>query len=173
MDKLGTYALLFFIAGIFIFALIRRVPVFDTLLNGAKSGIETAVRLLPALTALLFSVGLLTASGLPDALAKLLSPLLQKIGFPPEVLPLCLLSPFSGSGSLSAFQSILETYGPDSAIGRTASIIAGSTETTFYAITVYYGAVGIKKTRHTLAAAMCADFTSFLLAGVLVRLFFN
>ena len=164
MDKFGNYALLLFIAGIFIFALFRRVPVFDTFLNGAKSGIETAVRLLPALTALLFSVGLLTASGLPDALAKLLSPLLQKIGFPPEVLPLCLLSPF---------QSILETYGPDSAIGRTASIIAGSTETTFYAITVYYGAVGIKKTRHTLAAAMCADFTSFLLAGVLVRLFFD
>lgn len=173
MDKFGTYALLFFIGGIFVFALCRHVPVFDTFLSGAKSGIETAVGLLPTLTALLFAVGLLTASGLPDAISKVLTPLLQKIGFPPEILPLCLLSPFSGSGSLSAFQSILQTYGPDSTIGRTASIIAGSTETTFYAITVYYGAVGIKKTRHTLAAAMCADFTSFLLAGILVRLFFN
>lgn len=173
MDKLGTYALLLFIGGIFIFALCRHIPVFDTFLSGAKNGIETAVRLIPTLTALLFAVGLLTASGLPDAISKALAPLLQKIGLPPEVLPLCLLSPFSGSGSLSAFQSILQAYGPDSTIGRTASIIAGSTETTFYAITVYYGAVGIKKTRHTLAAAMCADFTSYLLAGILVRLFFN
>ncbi|MGN0560452.1 MAG: spore maturation protein, partial [Candidatus Fimenecus sp.] len=102
-----------------------------------------------------------------------LSPIFEKLHYPAEVLPLCLLSPISGSGSLSAFQTILETYGADSNIGRVASVIAGSTETTFYAIAVYYGAVGIKKTRHTAFAALCADCTSFVLAALFVRLFFD
>ncbi|HIS04479.1 MAG TPA: spore maturation protein, partial [Candidatus Fimenecus stercoravium] len=121
----------------------------------------------------LLAVQMLTASGVSDALTAALSPLLSKLGFPAEVLPLCILSPISGSGSLSAFQSLLTTYGADSFIGRTASVIAGSTETTFYTVTVYYGAVGVKKIRHTVLCALCADGISFLLSAVFVRLFFD
>ncbi len=172
MHNIGTYILIFFICGILLYGLVQKVPVFDSFLHGAKKGIENAVQILPALVALLFGVKLLTASGLTDSLSALLSPLLQKIGFPPEVLPLCILSPISGSGSLSAYQSILDSFGADSFVGRVASVIAGATETTFYAVAVYYGAVGVKKIRHTVAAALCADITGFLLAGIFVRLFF-
>lgn len=172
MYKIGTYILIFFICGILLYGLFRKVPVFDSFLCGAKKGIKTAIQILPALVALLFGVKLLTASGVTDSLSTLLSPILSKIGFPSEVLPLCILSPISGSGSLSAYQSILDTFGADSFVGRVASVIAGATETTFYAVTVYYGAVGVKKIRHTVAAALCADITGFLLAAVFVRLFF-
>lgn len=173
MRNFGTYFLLIFICGVMIYGLVRRIPVFDSFLVGAKKGLETAVQILPALVALLFAVQLMIASGITEGLCGLLSPILNKIGFPAEVLPLCILSPISGSGSLSAYQSILAAYGADSYVGRVASVIAGATETTFYAVTVYYGAVGIKRIRHTVAAALCADITGFLLAAFFVRLFFD
>ncbi len=173
MRELGNYVLLLFIGAVVLTGLLRKVPVFDAFLQGARGGIENAVKLLPSLLALLFAVNLLMTSGIMERISILLSPLFTKLKYPVEVLPLCLLSPISGSGSLSAFQSILQNYGADSYIGRVASVIAGSTETTFYAITVYYGAVGIKKIKHTAFAALCADFTSFMLAAIFVRLFFD
>lgn len=173
MNNLGTYVLLLFICGILLFALIRKTAVFDCFLTGAKEGVRNAISILPALVALLFAVKLLTASGITEALTKAISPFLSKIGFPAEVLPLCILTPISGSGSLSAFQDILAAYGADSYIGRVASVIAGATETTFYAVTVYYGAIGVKKIRHTIAAALCADISGFILASLFVRLLFD
>lgn len=172
MNDFGNFILLFFIAAVVLSALFRKVPVFDTFLEGAGSGIETAVKILPSLAALLFAVNLLTASGVLDYIRSWLSPIFEKLQYPVEVLPLCLLSPISGGGSLSVFQNILATYGADSFVGRVASVVSGSTETTFYAIAVYYGAIGVKKTRHTAFAALCADCTSFLLAALFVRLFF-
>lgn len=173
MNNIGTYALLIFISIILLFALFRKVAIFDCFLTGAKDGMKNAVSILPALVALLFGVKLLTASGITETITHTLSPILQKLGFPAEVLPLCILSPISGSGSLSAFQDILAVYGADSYIGRVASVIAGATETTFYAVTVYYGAIGVKKIRHTVAAALCADISGFILASFFVRLFFK
>lgn len=173
MRELGNYVLLLFIGAVVLTGLLRKVPVFDAFLQGARGGIGNAVKLLPSLLALLFAVNLLMTSGIMERISILLSPLFTKLKYPVEVLPLCLLSPISGSGSLSAFQSILQNYGADSYIGRVASVIAGSTETTFYAITVYYGAVRIKKIKHTAFAALCADFTSFMLAAIFVRLFFD
>ncbi len=173
MRELGNYVLLLFIGAVILTGLLRKVPVFESFLQGARGGIETAVKLLPSMLALLFAVSLLMSSGIMEEISVLLSPLFAKLQYPVEVLPLCLLSPISGSGSLSAFQSILQNYGADSYIGRVASVIAGSTETTFYAITVYYGAVGIKKIKHTAFAALCADFTSFMLSAIFVRLFFD
>ncbi len=173
MNDFGNYILLFFIAAVLLAGLFRKIPVFNAFLDGAKGGIETAVKLLPSLLALLFAVNLLTASGIMEYIVTSVSPIFEKLQYPAEVLPLCLLSPISGSGSLSAFQSLLTEYGADSYIGRVASVIAGSTETTFYAIAVYYGSVGIKKIRHTAFAALCADCTSFLLAALFVRLFFD
>ena len=114
---------------------------------------------------------MLQASGFFDLLSGWLSPVCSAVGIPPEVLPLGLMRPVTGSGSYAMLHSLLETYGADSFIGKAASVMAGSTETTFYAITVYYGAVGLKNTRHTLPAALLADFTGMLLACWTVRLF--
>ena len=95
------------------------------------------------------------------------------LGIPDDVIPLTILSPISGSGSIGMYESILKDNGPDSFIGRCASVMMGSTETTFYTMTVYYGSVGIKKTRHTLPSALCADFTSFILSPKIVKIFFK
>jgi len=173
MNNIGTYALLLFISIILLFAFFQKTAIFDCFLAGTKDGIKNAVSILPALVALLFAVKLLTACGITDTVTHALAPILQKIGFPAEVLPLCILSPISGSGSLSAYQDILSAYGADSYIGRVASVIAGATETTFYAVTVYYGAIGVKKIRHTVAAALCADIAGFIFASFFVRLFFD
>lgn len=173
MLNIGSYILITVIAFVAFFGLARKIPVFDIFIEGAKSGIGNAVSILPALLGLCVAVGALNASGAIGLLCKVLSPVADFFHFPAEVIPLCILSPISGSGSLSMFESILTQYGADSYIGRVASVISGATETTFYAVTIYFGAVGIKKTRHTVPAALCADFTSFILSALTVRLLFD
>ncbi|NLA76789.1 MAG: spore maturation protein [Clostridiales bacterium] len=166
MEKLTELIMPLIAAGIVAFGLIKRVNVFDCFVEGAKNGITTVISILPPLVGLVLGVDMLRCSGALEVICKALSPIGRLTGIPKEVLPLAVLSPVSGSGSLSMFESILKTYGADSFIGRTASVMAGSTETTFYAVTVYYGAVGIKKTRHTVPAAMCADLTSFIMSAL-------
>lgn len=156
---------------IVVFGAIKGINVFDSFLEGAKSGFKTVFDITPPLIALLTAVSMLKASGGLEALTSLLSPLSAAVGIPKEVLPLALLSPVSGSGSVSMFESILKDFGPDSFVGRCASVLMGSTETTFYAITLYYGSVGIKNTRHTLPCAACADIISFILSPIAVRIF--
>lgn len=173
MNRAGTLFLLFCIGGLIAFGLYKRVPVLDAFLEGAKESVAPAIGLLPSFTGLLLAVQMLEASGFLARLADLLTPYLAKLGFPVEILPLCLLSPVSGSGSIGAFQAVLAAYGPDSFVGRTASVLMASTETAFYTVTVYFGAVGVKKIRHTVLCALCADMVSCLLSGPIVRLFFN
>ncbi len=115
---------------------------------------------------------MLRASGALDALTEWLRPACQKIGFPPETLPLVLVRPFSGSAALAVGAELMTTYGVDSQIGRTAAVMLGSTETTFYTISVYFGAAKLKGTRHTIPAALLADLTGFLSAAVFTKLFF-
>lgn len=172
MNDLGPAVLLLFICLVLIFGLSKKTRVFECFTQGAADGLQTAKSVFPSILALVFAVGLLRSSGVLELLCSLLRPIAEKLGFPSELLPLCLISPISGSGSLAMFESLLRQYGADSFIGRAASVIAGSTETTFYAIAVYYGAAGIKKIRHTVFASLCADFTSFILAVLTVRLFF-
>ena len=171
MELLGGYIILLVCAVIVGTGIIKRLPVFDCFLAGAKSGLECAVGILPSLTALIMGVTMLRASGITDFLAHILSSVLGLLGFPPEVLPLALLRPISGSGSLAALEDILNTYGADSFAGRVASVISGSTETTFYTVAVYFGAVGIKKTGITIPAALCADACGFILSSLAVKLF--
>lgn len=159
-------------AGIVLYGVCRGVKVFDCFVEGAKSGVKTFVSLLPPLAGLLLGVTMLKASGALDVLTWLLGPVARATGIPAEVLPLAVLSPISGSGSLSMFETTLKTYGADTYIGRTASVMMGSSETTFYATTVYYGAVGITKTRHTIPAALCADITCFVVSALAVRMLF-
>lgn len=149
---------------------VRGVKIFDAFIEGAKKGLKTAVGILPALIALVVAVDMLKSSGALVFLCDILSPVADLTGIPKEILPLTILTPISGSGAVTMYESILTDYGPDGAIGRTASILMGSTETTFYAITIYFGSVSIKNTRHTLPCAVCANIVSYILCARFVSL---
>lgn len=172
MTNISNYILPLFLLMILGYGFYKKIEVFTTFIDGAKKGFDIFISILPSLTALFLAVQVLKSSQGIEFITKILSPVANLLKIPPETLSLCILSPISGGGSLSIYESIISEYGPDSYIGRVASVMMGSTETTFYAITVYYGAVGIKKIRHTAICSLCADFTSFILAGVFVRLLF-
>lgn len=160
-------------AAVALYAMTRRVDVYGALCQGAGEGLGVMVKIVPAMIGLLTAVYMLRASGLLEALGTLLAPLLTKLGVPPETIGLLLVRPVSGNAALGVGSELIATYGPDSAIGRTAAVMLGSTETTFYTIAVYFGAAGVKKTRHALPAALCADAAAFLVAAWSVRLFFG
>ena len=172
MNSVSTYILPIFIFIIIGFGTYKRIDVFGTFVDGAKKGFDVFLSILPSLTALFLAVQMLKSSHGIEIITKILTPIADLLKIPPETLAMCILSPISGGGSLSIYESIINEYGPDSYIGRVASVMMGSTETTFYAIAVYYGAIGVKKIRHTAFCSLCADLTSFILAGVFVRLLF-
>lgn len=159
------------ISGILIFGLCRDIDVFDDFLQGAKEGLEIGVKILPTLVALMTCVGMFRASGALDVITYALASLTERIGFPAECVPLALLRPISGSGALVVYENVLKDFGPDSYIGRVASVMQGSTETTFYTIAVYFSVTNIKKTRHTLLAALTSDFTGIIMSSLAVRIF--
>lgn len=160
-------------AGVAIFALARKVDVYRALVDGAASGLKVLVQVFPALVGLLCAVYMLRASGAMEALSQLLRPVLHFLGVPEETALLMLVRPISGGGALAVGTDIITSYGPDSLIGRTAAVMLGSTETTFYTIAVYFGAVGIKRTRYAVPAALIADLTGFVVAALVVRLFWG
>ena len=159
-----------FAAVIIVFGLIRRMPVFDCFLEGAKEGFLTLYRIAPTILGLVFAVGLLRSSGAIDVICAALSPVADAVGFPVEVVPMALLRPVSGGGSTALLISVFEDCGPDSFAGRVASVLAGSSETTFFAITMYFGSIGVKRIRHTAIAAAAADLTAMIMSAALVRL---
>lgn len=150
-------------------ALRKRENAYDALLDGAAEGLKLLVTLIPTLILLLTSITMLRASGAVEWISKVLSPLFSFFGIPPETAMLVLIRPFSGSAALAIGAELMTQYGVDSLIGRTAAIMLGSTETTFYAISVYFGAAGIQKTRYTIPAALIADFTGFFMASLTAR----
>lgn len=154
------------------YALARGVNVFSALVKGAGEGLTIMAKIFPALVGLLTAVYMLRASGGMDMLASALSPILRLLGIPPETVGLLLVRPISGSGALAVGAELMSSYGPDSTVGRTAAVMLGSTETTFYTIAVYFGAAGISRTRYTIPAALIADLTGFAMAAAAVRLFF-
>ena len=170
--KYAAFVLPIIIVAVFVCALVKKVDIVKEFSSGALEGLDTAKKLLPTLALLVTAVGMFRASGALDVLTGILKPVFDKLSMPTEVLPLMLLKPFSGSGSIAIIQDIFSNYGVDSFVGRVASVIAGSTETTFYTVAVYFGAVGISKTRHTIPAALAADFTGFFLSVIFVKLFF-
>ncbi len=173
MKIFSSYLLPIIVIIIILHGAFKGVDVFSEFLSGAKNGFKIILNITPSLIALIFAINLLKASGGLDVLCSILSPVTSFLGIPKELMPLTILSPISGSGSLSCFENILKDFGPDSFIGRCASVMMGSTETTFYTMTIYYGSVGIKKSRHTLPSALCADFTSFILSSKMVKMFFH
>ena len=160
------------LAAVAITGTVKRVDVYQGLADGAVDGMKILIRILPALVGLLTAVHMLRASGLLDWLAQALSPVLHLLGIPPETAMLVLIRPISGSAALAVGADLMAAYGPESEIGRTAAIMLGSTETTFYTISVYFGAAGVRKTRYTIPAALTADLVGFCMASLTARLFF-
>ena len=160
-------------AGLLAARLLQRVDVYAALTQGAGEGLAVVAKILPALVGLLTAVYMLRASGAMDALAAALAPVLGLLGIPPETAALLLVRPVSGSGALAVGSQIMEQYGPDSAVGRTAAVMLGCSETTFYTVAVYFGAAGIRRTRYTIPAALTADLAAFAAAAWAVRLCFG
>ena len=153
-----------------VLALRRKENAYDLLLAGAADGLKLLITLIPTLILLLTSVTMLRASGAMEWISTFFAPLFSFFGIPPETAMLVLIRPFSGSAALAVGTELMTTFGVDSLIGRTAAIMLGSTETTFYAVSVYFGAAGIKKTRYTIPAALIADFTGFFMASLTAKL---
>ncbi len=152
---------------------VKKVKVYEVFVEGAKDGFQVAVKIIPFLVAMLVAIGIFRASGAMDVLIALLSPVSSLIGMPPETVPLAILRPLSGSGSLGLMTELMKVHGPDSYIGVLASTMYGSSETTFYVLAVYFGAVGIKNTRHALPAGIIADVFGMLGALFICRIFFR
>jgi len=151
----------------------KKVKVYEVFVEGAKDGFQVAVRIIPYLVAMLVAIGIFRASGAMDVLSALLSPLTSLIGMPAETLPMALMRPLSGSGSLGIMTELMKVHGADSFIGVLASTMYGSTETTFYVLAVYFGSVNIRNTRHALPAGLIADAAGMLAAVLITRIIFG
>lgn len=173
MKLIGEISIPLIIAFVMLYALIHGTDIFSSMITGAKDGLKTVIGIVPALIALLPCIYMLRASGALDALCALIRPVLGFLGIPAETVPLLLIRPLSGSGALAVGSDIIKNCGADSYVGRCAAVMLGSTETTFYVIAVYFGAAGIKKSRHAIPAALIADLTGFLAAAFFVRLFWR
>ncbi len=171
--NLSSLVIPLLLAGVAVYGMGRRVDVYSALTHGAEEGLTVLLRIVPALVGLLTAVSMFRASGAMEWFSDLCAPVLELLGIPAETAPLMLVRPVSGSGALAVASDLLSTYGPDSYVGRVAAVMLGSTETTFYTIAVYFGAAGIHKTRHTVPAALTADFMGFFASALSVRLFFG
>ncbi len=169
----STLAIPFIILSFVSYGAFKKVKIYETFIDGAKEGFNVAVRIIPYLVAMLVAIGIFRAGGAMDFLTMLLQPVTGLIGMPAEALPMALMRPLSGSGSLGIMAEIMKVHGPDSFIGILASTLYGSSETTFYVIAVYFGSVNIRKTRHALAAGLFADLGGLLAAVFIVRLLFG
>ena len=161
------------VVGFPLYGLIKGVRVYEVFVEGAKEGFEIAVMIIPYVVAILFAIGMFRASGAMDFFIGLLDPILGFIGFPSEVLPMAIIRPLTGSGSVGVLVSMIEQYGEDSLFVKMAATMFGSTETTFYVIAVYFGAVNIKNTRHAVPAGLTADIVASMAAVYVVKLLFG
>ncbi len=173
LEALSTWTIPLLLAGIPLFALARKVNVYAAFLDGAGEGFRTGVRIIPPLVAVVVALGMLRASGALDLAAGALAPLTGRLGLPAPVLPLLVVRPLSGGAALGVVGEVLRSEGPDSYAGRLASVMAGSTETTFYVLAVYMGAAGLRRYRHALPAGLIADAAGFAAAVLAVRLVFG
>ena len=174
MNQISLYAIpmiIFIIVG-YAF-LVKKVKVYEVFCEGAKEGFTTAIRIIPFLVAMLVAIGIFRSSGCIDIMMRVLDPVFSAIGMPGEVLPMAIMRPLSGGGATGIMNDLMLTYGPDSLIGRIASTMMGSTETTFYVLAVYFGAVSIRKTRHAVAAGLLADLAGLLTAVWICNIMFR
>lgn len=173
MTTVSVWILPVLIALVLCFGWYHKVPVYETFVEGAKGGFGTAIRILPHLVGMMVAIAVFRASGAMDLLVSALTPMLRFFHIPSEVVPLALLRPVSGSGSLALMTDLVQNYGPDSLIGRLASTMQGSTDTTFYILTVYFGAVGIKNISYALKVGLFADVMGIVASVTVVYLVFG
>ncbi|MDZ4701515.1 MAG: spore maturation protein [Rhodothermales bacterium] len=173
LDLLSVFVLPAIIVGFPLYGLFKKVPVYEEFVEGAKEGFGVAVRIIPYLVAILFAIGMFRASGALDFFTDALRPLLALIGVPAEVIPMALIRPLTGSGSAALVADMIQQYGEDSILVKMAATMFGSTETTFYVLAVYFGAVQVRKTRHAVPAGLIADFSAMLIAVYVVLLLFG
>ncbi len=171
MSQVGAAAMPAIIGAMVLFGFFRDVDVFDAFLLGAKEGARSALQILPTLVGLIVAVSMVRASGLLDLVCGIARPLTEALGLSPEIVPLAILRPISGSGASAYTLSLLRQFGPDSETGKIASVLSSSTETTFYAVAVYFGACGYKKLRHTIPAALLGDCAAVVFAVLTVKIF--
>jgi spore maturation protein B len=164
LDALSLWAMPVLLVGIPLIGILRKVKVYDVFIEGAKEGFDVAVKIIPFLVGILVAIGMFRGSGAMDLLTAGLRPLVAPLGFPPELVPLAILRSLTGSGSLAFTTDLVKTHGPDSLIGRTAATMYGSSETTFYVLAVYFGAVSVRRTRHAVPAALIADLVAAIAA---------
>jgi spore maturation protein B len=173
IGAISVWAIPILLVAIPVYGAFKGVKIYESFVEGAKGGFQMAVRIIPYLVAILVAVGMLRGAGAIDMLSTWLGPALSRIGFPIEILPLAIMRPLSGSGSMGIVTELINTHGADSFIGRLAASAYGSTETTFYVLAVYFGAVGIKKARHAVISGLVADFVSLVTAIAICRLVFQ
>ena len=173
MNLISYFVIPLMLVGFPLYGLYKRVPVYESFVEGAREGFQVAVRIIPYLVAILFAVAMFRASGAMDSLARVLSPVLGPLGFPAEVLPMAIIRPLTGSGSAAIVVDMINRYGEDSIYVKMAAVMFGSTETTFYVIAVYFGAINVRKTRHAVPAGLIADISAMIFAVWSVRLLFG
>ncbi|MBR5826866.1 MAG: spore maturation protein [Clostridia bacterium] len=171
INHIAQWVLPFAVTIVFSAGSVKGLKVFELFRRGAEKGLATVYSIFPTVVALVVAVTMLRESGAIGLIADVFSPVASFLGIPSEIIPIGLLTTVSGGGSLSLFRDVLKNDGPDSFIGQVSSVLMGATDTTFYAVSIYFGAVGIKKTRHTLLAGLAADFTSLVLSSFFVKLF--
>ena len=164
LNAISLWAIPVLLVGIPLVGMIRKIKVYDVFIEGAKEGFQVAVRIIPFLVGILVAIGMFRASGAMDILTNALRPLTTATGFPADLVPLAILRTLSGSGSLAFTTDLVKRFGPDSVLGRTAATMYGSSETTFYVLAVYFGSIGVKRTRHAIPAALTGDLVAAIAA---------
>lgn len=164
LDAVSVWAIPFLLVVIPLVGFIRKVKVYDVFIEGAKEGFDVGVRIIPFLVGILVAIGMFRGSGAMDLLTAALRPVAASTGFPAELIPLAILRSLTGSGSLAFATDLVKTHGPDSLIARMASTMYGSSETTFYVLAVYFGAVAVRRTRHAVPAALIGDIVAAIAA---------
>lgn len=173
VSRISAWAIPVIVIFIPLYAAYRKVPVYESFVEGAKDGFGTAVKIIPPLVGMMVAISVFRASGAMDLLLAAVRPLMERLGVPSEVLPLAILRPITGAGSLAFTADLMKQFGPDSMIGRIASTIQGSTDTTLYVLTVYFGAIGIRKARYALKVGLFADLVGFIASIVICFLVFG
>lgn len=173
LTTLSKWAIPFLLLIIPVFGFIRKVPVYEAFMEGAEEGFSTVVKIIPFLVGMMIAISVFRASGAMDYLSRAVAPLTILIGAPSELLPLAVMRPLSGSAVLGLATEIMKVYGPDSFIGRCASVMQGTTDTTFFVLTIYFGAVGIKKYRYSIITGLSADISGFLASIYICNLIFK
>ncbi|TXL67888.1 spore maturation protein [Cerasibacillus terrae] len=173
ISMISSWIIPLFILIVLLVATWKKLPTYELFVEGGKEGIQMALSLLPFLLGMIVSIAILRSSGALEAFIQLISPLLSWLGIPPDIIPLALVRPISGTAALGMTTELINTYGPDSFIGRLASTMQGSTDTTLYILTIYFGAVGIKRMRYALKVGLLADLIGIIASVIVVTFIFS